>query len=387
MSHPPPRNVRYDRRAGTVVVEFANATSFVVPARSLRGLASASEREIAEVGLLGDTRLYWKTLEVVFELGDLMEGLLDRPVFMPRLAKTAEDERGGTIEPPTVEWLGPVIEFLSGNLPGSRESGWEHHFVTAYQIACETLVALGQADETTDGAVPRENPVVPAILPRCDDVAVVVLFLAAQNGLITFLSSEDISQQQPLGAGNESLHQPPGYEKWAAYANPAVASLLRLLGLLDGNDWSAASETIFWRDNPVEWRIDFTEDSRFLDAVNDACEQMPDRIRTEIERLALIADEDIAVYLTGNSDQDEGASKVSVLRMPAKTHEEVRATILWIRRYDFDELFYKFWRIDEGWLTEDEAKRTLEIFNDALAIAVRKAVAARLYPHYPHLAE
>ncbi|CAH0247642.1 hypothetical protein SRABI05_02901 [Agrobacterium fabrum] len=387
MSHPPPRNVRYDRRAGTVVVEFANGSSFVVPARSLRGLVSASEREIAEVGLLGETRLYWKTLEIAFELGDLMEGLLDRPVFMRGLAKAAEEAQGGTGEPPTAAWVGPVIDFLAGNLPSSRESGWQHHFVTAYQIACETLVALGQADETIDGAVPRENPEVPAILPRYDDVAVAVIFLATQNGLITFLPSDDISQQQPLGAGNESLHQPPGYEMWAAYANPEVTSLLRLLGLLDGNEWTAASEAIFWRDSPVEWRIDFTKDSRFLDAVNDTCEQMPATIRKEIERLALIADDDILAYMRGDSEQDEEASKASVIRMPPKTREEVRATIHWIRRYDFNELFYKFWRIDEGWLTEDEAKRALEIFNDALAIAMRKAVAARLYPHYPHLAE
>jgi len=387
MSHPPPRTVRYDRRAGTVVVEFTNRSSFAVPARSLRGLASASEREIAEVALLGETRLYWKTLEIAFELGDLMEGLLDHPVFMPGLAKAAEDAQGGKGEPPTAEWVGPVIEFLAANLPGSRESGWQHHFVTAFQIACEALVAMGQADETIDGAVPRENPELPAILPRCDDVAVAVIFLAAENGLITFLPSEDIGPQQPLGAENESLHQPPGYEKWAAYASPGVASLLRMLGLLDGNEWTAASEAIFWRDNPVEWRIDFTKDSRFLDAVNDACEQMPARIREEVERLALVTDEDIAVYMTGDSEQDEGASKEWVLRMPPKTHEEVRATIHWIRRYDFDALFYKSWRIDEGWLTEDEAKRALEIFNDALAIAMRKAVAARMYPHWPHLAE
>ncbi len=386
MSHPPPRNVRYDRRAGTVVVEFANGSSFAVPARSLRGLVSASEREIAEVELVGETSLYWKTLDVVFELGDLMEGIFDHPVFMRNLVKADEDEHGGTGEPPTVEWVGPVIEFLSGNLPGSRESGWKHHFVTAYQITCETLVALGQADETIDGAVPRENPEMPAILPRYDDVAVAVIFLAAENGLITFLPSDSIGQQQPLGAGNESLHQ-PGYEMWAARANPTLTSLLRSLGLVEGNEWTAASETILWRDNPAEWRIDFTKDSRFVDAVNNACEQMPNNIREEIERLAVVTDEDIMVYMTGDSEQDEGASEASMLRMPPKAHEEVRATIHWIRRFDFNELFYKFWRLGDGWLSADDATRALEIFNDALAIAMRKAVAARLYPHLPRLAE
>ncbi|PDT10006.1 hypothetical protein CO655_15535 [Rhizobium sp. M1] len=75
------------------------------------------------------------------------------------------------------------------------------------------------------------------------------------------------------------------------------------------------------------------------------------------------------------------------MRLPPKTPEQVRETIRWIRRYDFDELFYKFWRLGDGWLSRSEAKRALEIFNDPLAIAMRKAVAARLYPHWPHLAE
>lgn len=183
MLHPPPSGARYNRRSGTIIVEFNNGSTFMVPARSLEGLADASEREIAEVELLGESGLHWESLNVDHEIALLMNGIFGRRVFTSRLARTTSEGPSGPEEPPSDAWVGPVIEFLSANLPGDRELGWEHHFVTAYQIGCEALVALGQADETTHGAVPRGSPALPPILPRWDDVATAVIYLAAQNGV------------------------------------------------------------------------------------------------------------------------------------------------------------------------------------------------------------
>ncbi|MGD9476791.1 DUF2442 domain-containing protein [Shinella sp. G-2] len=386
MSHPPVRNARYDRRSCMIVVEFNNGSAFVVPARSLRGLEEASESEIAEVELSGQSGLHWERLNLDHDIDLLISGRFATSAFESGEAQTANERVGRTGEPPPIEWVGPAITFLSNNLPGNREFGWEHHFITGYQIACEALVALGQADENNYGAVPRDNPALPGILPRWDDVATAVVFLAAQNGSITFLASDDAGQSQLLGAGDEGSHQ-SGNGMWAARADPEVTSVFRAIGLLDGFDWTAASETILWRDSPIEWRIDFTKDSRFIDAVNDACERMPDNIRKQIDRLAQTTDEDIAAHSSKVSDRNDGGFKQSVVGIPPKTPEQVRATLHRIRRYDFDELFYQFWRIGDGWLSGHEAKRALEIFNDPLAIAMRKAVAARLYPHLPHLAE
>ncbi|MBX5157603.1 DUF2442 domain-containing protein [Rhizobium sp. NZLR8] len=386
MSHQIPSNARYDRRNGMVVVEFSNGSVFMVPARSLLGLAGASENEIAEVELMGEAGLRWKRLDVDHQIGLLMGGELGTRVLTPEFAQCPGERLGEMEEPPSALWLGPVIEFLSDNLPGSRKSGWDHAFITAYQIGCEALVALGQADETAHGPVPRENPALPAILPRWDDLATAVILLAAQNGLITFLSDGADRPLEELGAGNESLHH-SNRGMWAARSTPECTSVLRSLGLLDGrNKWTAASETILWRDSPVEWRIDFRNDPRFIRALEDACKHMPSSIRAEIERIAQITDEAIAAHSAGSLDQDEDGSK-PLMRMSPKTPEQVKDTIRWMRRHDFDELFYKFWRIGDGWLSPDEAHRALEIFNDPLAIAVRKAVAARLYPHWPHLAE
>ncbi|PDT10003.1 DUF2442 domain-containing protein [Rhizobium sp. M1] len=260
MSHPPTSHVRYDRRSDAIVVEFHNGSAFVVPARSLGGLANASGWEIAKVELLDGSALHWETLDLRHEIGLLMEGVFEAAAS--EVTQNPGGRPGAMKEPPPAVWVRPAIEFLSNNLPGDRESGFQHDFITAYQIGCETLVALGQADETTHGAVPRDNPVLPAVLPRWDDVAVAVIYLAAQNGLISFLASDD-GASQPRGKRSRNLHQTTR-EMWAARSHPEVTSVFRSLGLLDGNEWAAASETILWRENPVEWRIDFKNDPRFI---------------------------------------------------------------------------------------------------------------------------
>ncbi len=380
--HPFPRNACFDRRSGMIVVEFVNDAVFTIPAKALRGLSDATGSQIADVGLLGGTHLHWKLLGLSYEIAELMSGKLSSPTETGVSGKDAP-EVSGDQEPSVPGWVAPVIELLADNLPGDRRSRWYHDFLTAYQIACETLVALGQAEQTSDGAVPRPDPILPPISPRWDDVAVAVIFLAAQNGMITFLPDSAREPAHSAGKGYDRVHKPGG-RKWAALVHPQVSTIFRLLGMLEDREWTEAAETVLWRDSPIEWHVDFTGDPRFLRAVDDACYGMPDSIREKIDRFSQITDEDIALFTSESSQQDDGKP---ILRLPPQTREQAVSTILWIRRFDFDELFYKFWRINDGWLSQDEARQALEIFNDALAVAVRKRVAARLYPHIPHLAD
>ena len=379
--HPQPRAVHYHTLSDTIVVEFVNDAVFTVPARVMRDSIDVTQNEIADVELQGEKHLHWRSRGVSLEIAVLMSGNFGRSRFIGS-AETAI-EPGGEREPSVPLWVAPVIEFLSDNLPGSSKTRWYHDFLTAYQVACETLIALGHADEAVDGAIPRLNPSLPAILPRLDDVAVAVLYLAGQSGLIVFLPpTEDEDSRLPEDTF-ESLHHSGGAKR-AARAHPKVVNVLGLLGMLHNYQWTEAAETVLWRENPTEWSIDFTNDPRFLRAVDDACDHMPDSIRYAIDQFSQITEADIEVYTSVNSTQDDQTS--SVFRLPQQTREQAIDTILWIRRFDFDELFYKFWRIDDGWLPPEEARRALEIFNDPLAIAVRKLVAARLYPHLPHLA-
>lgn len=75
MPHEAPSRVRYDRRSGMVVVEFSNGSLFMVRARSLEGLAGASDNEIAEVEFTRDAALHWRQLKVYHQIDLLMEGI------------------------------------------------------------------------------------------------------------------------------------------------------------------------------------------------------------------------------------------------------------------------------------------------------------------------
>ncbi len=82
LQHPAASAVRYDQRAGRIVVEFHIGSTFTVPARSLEGLVDAPEGDIAEVELISGTRLHWKRLGVDHQIVCLMMGLFGTPEFM-----------------------------------------------------------------------------------------------------------------------------------------------------------------------------------------------------------------------------------------------------------------------------------------------------------------
>ncbi|GAB5470719.1 MAG: hypothetical protein Kilf2KO_37490 [Rhodospirillales bacterium] len=69
------------------------------------------------------------------------------------------------------------------------------------------------------------------------------------------------------------------------------------------------------------------------------------------------------------------------------TSDKMRASLPFQRRGDLDWLFYRHWRLADGWLKPEDAKRALKIFNDPLAAMTRRAVIARLYTDLPVFAE
>jgi hypothetical protein len=307
-----------------------------------------------------------------------------------------------TANGPTSDWSGEVIDFLARNLPTNGPGeGWHDMAMTAYQIGCEALVALGQAEGTGWGAVPRASPRLPPVLPRWDDVCVAVLWLAHQQNMLGY-RLRDGSVPPPRGGGGFVLIRmeappPPAPNIAAAHglgparAAPEVVSALEALGLVAQGRWTSAAETVLWRGQPEAWKLDVSSDPRFVEAVEQALVTMPDDVRAEMDRLTVITDEDVAAAIV------RGAASYERLRArhgpearivpPPTTAQAVQTRLESARRNDLDWLLFRRWRLADGWLTPEAAALALEVFHDRLAIAVRRAVVARRYPDLSYLAD
>lgn len=296
----------------------------------------------------------------------------------------------------SADWTADVIDFLSRNVLGSLEGGWEHSFMTAYQIGCEALVALGQADENSAGATRRRDARLPDELPRWDDLCVSVLGLAAQNSLISYrpvdcdvpLSESDrsINPTKSLPLPNIAAAERLG----PAHAMPEVLSVVQALGLLVEDHWSKAAETVLWRVQPSEWRMDVKSDPRFTHAVEQALDTMPSDIGVKMDELVTITDADVTTSMTQRTlwEEEQRAKfgpKVSV--GPPIRPEQARRSLEFKCGNDLDWLFFRRWRLADGWLAPREASKALGIFHDPLAIAMRRSVTKRRYPDVTFLAD
>jgi hypothetical protein len=81
-NRPIPLSVRFDTPSGRVVVEFSNGAAFMMPARALQGLAEATDEQLADVELLGETGLHWESLDVDYSISGLMSGIFGSRAFM-----------------------------------------------------------------------------------------------------------------------------------------------------------------------------------------------------------------------------------------------------------------------------------------------------------------
>lgn len=79
---PLPSLVRFDAASGRVVVEFTNGAALLVPARALQGLEDATDAELAEVELAGETGLHWESRDADFTIAGLMRGIFGSAAFM-----------------------------------------------------------------------------------------------------------------------------------------------------------------------------------------------------------------------------------------------------------------------------------------------------------------
>lgn len=240
----------------------------------------------------------------------------------------------------------------------------------------------------------------PETLPRWDDTCVAVLSLAKLQGDI-FYRLADGSLPKPNARPTHftilrSAPPPPGaniaaaFGLGAAFAQAKLEAVLQSLGLVENATWTAAAELVFWRRQPAAWQMHVTTDPRYAASLERTLKTIPAPIATDLHALLTITAADIDANLAQHA-----AARADVLRKygpnsrqsPQPTPEQAQQSLVLRRRHDLDWLFFRHWRLPEGWLSGPQAKRALEIFHDPLAIAMRKSVVARLYPDQPLFAQ
>lgn len=300
---------------------------------------------------------------------------------------------------PETNWASEAVEFLADTLPRDPErDGWNDKAMTAYQIGCEALVALGQAQATDWGAIPLAASALPAVLPRWDDICIAVLGLAAQHRLLSYRNAEGNALPENTGVGGYVVLRPDGQIPDPAPNIGAVGALgparaaedllpvLEALGLIAEGHWTAQAEVVLWRLQPRIWGMDLIGDPRFKAAAELAAGTVPPEIQVAFDRMVAISDQDVEDAIA----RQEQAIAESRLRFGPKariaglpTPDRTRKSLAFQRCNQLDWIFFRRWRLSDGWLKGPQALRALEIFHDPLAIQIRRAVLARLYPECP----
>ena len=73
----------------------------------------------------------------------------------------------------------------------------------------------------------------------------------------------------------------------------------------------------------------------------------------------------------------------NTVNQPIPDDAQARRSVESGRRNALDWLFFRRWRLSDGWLSPARGPVALEIFHDPLAIAMRRAVMRRLHPEAP----
>ena len=134
VTEPQAERAHYERRTGRVVVDLTNGCSFVFPARSLQGLAQATDAELAEIEILGAGHgLHWPALDADFTVPGL-------------LLCTASNGTTGVPEPAPAETRAETTDPAGGVSPTGRAR------TTTTPLALAGAMATTTPDMTRDPA-------------------------------------------------------------------------------------------------------------------------------------------------------------------------------------------------------------------------------------------
>ncbi len=90
-NEPRAKSVRYSPARRQIIVELTNGCSFIFPADKAQGLAGASDKDLADVKVLGaGFGLHWEKLDADLSIASLVIGIFGSKAWMRELAR-----RGG----------------------------------------------------------------------------------------------------------------------------------------------------------------------------------------------------------------------------------------------------------------------------------------------------
>jgi pellino protein len=159
------------------------------------------------------------------------------------------------------------------------------------------------------------------------------------------------------------------------YLDPNAFAVFRSLGLIIDGSWTEAAETVLWRKYPEVFPIDFTLDGRFLSALELAVATVPADVATAIEDAVTISERDIDDWLGSPKRHRNGP----------KTRKDAVKVLQYGAQRELYDIFVRRWRLSDGWLLAEEAKRGLSIQLDPLATHMCVAFASMFLPHLPFL--
>jgi hypothetical protein len=90
LAEPRALQAHYDAKAERIVVGLANGCTFAFPPRLVQGLEAASDRQLAEVEILGrGYGLHWESLDCDISVPGLLAGIFGTAAYMARRAGQA----------------------------------------------------------------------------------------------------------------------------------------------------------------------------------------------------------------------------------------------------------------------------------------------------------
>lgn len=95
-NEPRAQSARYSPTRRQIIVELTNGCSFIFPVDKAQGLADATNKDLAEVTILGKgTGLHWEKLDADLSIASLVVGIFGSHAWMREIAR-----RGGAASTP-----------------------------------------------------------------------------------------------------------------------------------------------------------------------------------------------------------------------------------------------------------------------------------------------